>query len=241
MKILIEKDYESMSKAASEIFIEAVGAKPNIILGLATGSTPIGMYKEMIKCYKDHGLDFSNVRTFNLDEYVGLSDEHPSSYRYFMNNELFNHININKENICIPDGKAQDLGEYCKKYDEMITESGGIELLLLGIGEDGHIAFNEPAEFLSVGTNIAKLAESTIEINSRFFNSIEEVPNTAITMGMGSILKSKKIVLLASGANKAPVIKELLKGDKITPELPVSFLLLHPDVTVIVDEAAYNG
>lgn len=241
MKILIEKDYESMSKAGSKIFIEAIKNNPNIVLGLATGSTPIGMYKEIINCHKKDGLDFSNVRTFNLDEYVGLSGDHPSSYRYFMNNELFNHININQENISIPDGKAKDLNEYCKKYDEKIEEAGGIDLLVLGIGEDGHIAFNEPGEYLSVATNIAKLADSTIEVNSRFFDSVDEVPKTAITMGMGNILKSKKIVLLANGKNKAPVIKELLKGDKVTTNLPVSFLLLHPDVTVIIDEAAYNG
>lgn len=241
MKIVIEKDYESMSKTASEIFIEAIRARPNIVLGLATGSTPIGMYKEIIRCHKEDKLDFSNIKTFNLDEYVGLSQEHPSSYRYFMNDELFNHINIPKENIRIPDGKAQNLGEYCKEYDEMILEAGGIDLLLLGIGEDGHIAFNEAAEYLSVGTNIVKLAESTIQVNSRFFNSIEEVPKTAITMGMGAILKAREIVLLASGVKKASVIKELLKGDKVTSKLPVSFLLLHPNVTVIVDEAAYNG
>lgn len=241
MKILIEKDYESMSKAGSKIFIEAIKDNPNIVLGLATGSTPIGMYKEIIKSHKEEGLDFSNVRTFNLDEYVGLSGEHPSSYRYFMNNELFDHININEENISIPNGKAENLNEYCKSYDEKIELAGGIDLLVLGIGQDGHIAFNEPGEYLLVPTNIAKLAESTIQVNSRFFDSIDEVPKTAITMGMGNILKSKKIVLLANGKNKAPVIKELLKADKVTPNLPVSFLLLHPDVTVIIDEEAYNG
>ena len=241
MKILIEKDYESMSKVASEIFIKEIKEKPDIILGLATGSTPKGMYKEIIRYHKEEGLDFSKVRTFNLDEYVGLSHDHPSSYGYYMNSQLFNHINIHRENVYIPNGKAENLKECCKNYDKMISKFGGIDLLLLGIGEDGHIAFNEPADSLSVGTSIAKLAESTIEVNSRFFESIDEVPKTAITMGMGSILKSKKIVLLANGINKANVIKRLLSEDKVDPRLPVSFLLLHPNVTVIIDEEAYNG
>lgn len=240
MKILVEKDYEALSKVAGDIFINAVKDKPDIVLGLATGSTPIGMYKEMIKAHND-GLDFSKVKTFNLDEYVGLSNEHPSSYGYFMNNELFNHININKTNCHIPNGKSEDMKEYCKRYDEMIVEAGGIDIQVLGIGQNGHIAFNEPSDELSVGTNIANLTENTIEVNSRFFDSIEEVPTTAITMGMGSILKAKKIILLASGKNKAPVIKRLLNDNKVTTQLPVSFLLLHPDVTVIVDEEAYNG
>lgn len=241
MKIVVKKDYESMSKAASEIFIEAIKVKPDITLGLATGSTPKGMYKELIKVHKEEGLDFSKVKTFNLDEYVGLSHDHLSSYGYYMDNEFFNHINVDRRNIFIPDGKAKDVEKHCREYDEMIINAGGIDLLLLGIGVDGHIAFNEPADALSVKARIVRLAQSTIEVNSRFFNSIEEVPKTAITMGMGSILKSKKIVLLANGVNKSHVIKKLLKQDKVTPKLPVSFLLLHPDVTVIVDELAYNG
>lgn len=240
MKVLVEKDYEAMSKAAGRIFIEAVKNKPDISLGLATGSTPIGMYKEMIKAYND-GLDFSKIRTFNLDEYIGLSHEHPSSYGYFMNTELFNHINIDKRNCHVPDGKASHMDQYCKKYDEMIIEAGGIDIQVLGIGVNGHIAFNEPGDDLAVGTNIAYLTENTIEVNSRFFDSIEEVPTTAITMGMGSILKAKKIVLLASGKNKAQIIKRLLNDNKVTTMLPVSFLLLHPDVTVIVDEEAFYG
>lgn len=241
MKVLVKKDYEAMSKAAGEIFIQAIKDKPDIVLGLATGSTPIGMYKEMIRAHKEEGLDFSKVKTFNLDEYIGLSCEHPNSYSYFMNNELFNHININKENTNVPDGKAENVEEYCKRYDEMIIESGGIDIQVLGIGENGHIAFNEPDDALSVGTSVVKLTENTIEVNSRFFDSADEVPKSAITMGIGSILKARKIVLLASGKNKASVIKRLISDNKVTTQLPVSFLLLHPDVTVIVDEAAYNG
>lgn len=238
MKVLIEKDYESMSKVASEIFIEAIKEKPDIILGLATGCTPKGMYREIIKYHREKNLDFSKVRTFNLDEYIGLSHEHPNSYGYYMDQELFNHINIHRKNIHIPDGKAKNLDKYCKEYDQNIEKMGGIDLLLLGIGEDGHIAFNEPADYLSVGTSVVELEDSTIEVNSRFFNSISEVPRTAITMGMGSILKSKKIVLLANGVNKAPVVKRFLNENNADPKLPVSFLLLHPDVTVILDKEA---
>ena len=199
------------------------------------------MYKEMIRAYEEEGLDFSKVKTFNLDEYVGLSQEHPSSYAYFMDNELFKYININKENTHVPDGKAENIEGYCKRYDEMINEAGGIDIQVLGIGENGHIAFNEPDEALSAGTSVVKLTENTIEVNSRFFDSLEEVPKTAITMGMGSILRARKIILLASGEKKAPVIKRLLNDNKVTTMFPVSFLLLHPDVTIIVDEEAYNG
>lgn len=241
MKVIVKKDYEAMSKEAGKIFIEAISTKPDIILGLATGSTPIGLYKELIRAHKEEGLDFSKVKTFNLDEYVGLSHEHPSSYGYFMDNEFFKFININKENTHVPDGKTKDLEEYCNRYDEMIAEAGGIDIQVLGIGENGHIAFNEPDTSLCTKTNIAKLTENTIEVNSRFFDSLEEVPKTAITMGIGTILKAKKIVLLANGARKAPVIKRLLSENKVSTMLPVSFLLLHPDVTVIVDEEAYNG
>lgn len=241
VKIIIEKNYQAMSKAAAKIFIEAIKNKPDIVLGLATGSTPLGLYTEMINAYKTNELDFSKVTSFILDEYVGLSPENPSSYRHFIKEKLFNHINIPIENIFMPNGEAEDLDKYCKEYDEKIVSAGGIDLQLLGIGEDGHIAFNEPGDFFHVDTNIAKLAASTIEVNSRFFNSIEEVPTTAITVGMGPILKAKKVVLLASGKKKAAVIKQLINEKKVSTMLPVSFLLLHNDVTVIVDEDAYYG
>lgn len=241
MKIIVVKDYESMSKKAAQIFIEGIKNKPDIVLGLATGSTPIGMYQELIRAHREEGLDFSEVVTFNLDEYVGLSKEHPSSYGYFMDHELFNYINIHRENIHIPDGKAADPEAYCKKYDEMMVEAGGIDIQFLGVGENGHIAFNEPDESLPVNTSIIKLTDNTIEVNSRFFDSMDEVPKTTITMGMGSILKAKKIVFLANGKRKAPVIKRLLSEKRVDTMFPVSFLHLHPDVTVIVDEAAYNG
>lgn len=241
MNIIIEKNYEEMSSKAGEIFKKEIKENPEIILCLATGSTPIGLYKELIKGHKEEGLDFSRVRTFNLDEYVGLSPDHPSSYNYFMHDNLFNHINIKEENISIPNGLAEDMEAFCKSYDEEIEKSGGIDLLLLGIGEDGHIAFNEPDTYLKAGTNVTQLAESTIEVNSRFFDSIDQVPTTAVTMGMASIMKAKKIVLLANGPKKHDVIKKLLNCKTITTELPVSFLHLHRDVTVIVDEEAYRG
>lgn len=241
MRVIVKKDYESISKEAANIIKDEMVKNPNIVLGLATGSTPVGMYQELIRFHKEEGLDFSNVTTFNLDEYVGIDDDHPNSYHYFMKDVLFDHININMENTFVPDGKAEDPESYCREYDRLIEEKGGIDIQILGIGENGHIAFNEPDKKLNVGTSIVDLTQSTIEANSRFFDSIDEVPKTAITMGIGSIMKAKKIILLANGKKKAKVIKELLKGDKITTDLPASMLLLHPDVTVIVDEEAYNG
>ena len=241
MELIIEKDYDGLSKSAAKIVSEEIKSKLNTVLGLATGSTPVGLYKELIKLHKEDGLDFSKVTTFNLDEYVGIDKENPNSYHYFMKDNLFDHINIDPKNIFIPDGQAKDLEKYCKKYDELIEEKGGIDLQILGIGENGHIAFNEPDKKLNLNTSIVKLTESTIQANSRFFDSIDEVPKTAITMGIGSIMKAKKIILLANGKKKANVVKELLKADKITTELPASMLLLHPNFTIILDEEAYMG
>ncbi|NLY45397.1 MAG: glucosamine-6-phosphate deaminase [Tissierella sp.] len=240
MKLIVAKNYEELSKTAADIIKEEVIKKPNIVLGLATGSTPVGTYKNLIKFHEEEGLDFSKIKTFNLDEYVGLDGKHPSSYRYFMDENLFSKINIKMENTYVPDGKASDLENYCKEYDRSIEEAGGIDVQVLGIGSNGHIAFNEPSESLSIGTFIASLKETTIKDNSRFFNSIEEVPTTAISMGIGSILKAKKIILLANGKNKAEVIQQLLDKNVVSTNLPVSLLLLHPDFTIIVDEAAYK-
>ena len=199
MKVIVEKNYEDMSKTAANIMKKEIEKDPNIVLGLATGSTPEGMYKELIRLHKQEGLDFSNVTTFNLDEYVGIDEGHPNSYHYFMKYILFNHINISLENTYVPNGKTENLENYCKQYDKLIEEKGGIDLQILGIGKNGHIAFNEPDEELSVGTSIVNLTESTIEANSRFFDSIDEVPKTAITMGIGSIMKAKNIILLEIG------------------------------------------
>ncbi len=241
MKLIIEKNYDLLSKTAANIVKEEIEKKPNIILGLPTGSTPIGMYKELIRMHKEEGLDFSQVTTFNLDEYVGIDEENPNSYYYFMKDKFFNHINIDSKKTFIPDGKTKGLANYYKEYDELIKRKGGIDLQILGIGENGHIGFNEPDDELNIGTTIVHLSESTIEANSRFFDTIDQVPKKAITMGIGSIMKSKKIILLVSGINKRKIVNQLLKGNIITTKLPASMLLLHPDVIVIVDEEAYNN
>ena len=240
MKLIVEKNYENISRTAANIIADKVLAKPDIVLGLATGSTPIGTYKELIKMYKEGILDFSEVRSFNLDEYVGLDENNPYSYRYFMNENLFDHINIKKENIHVPDGKAENMDEYCKDYDRLIEKAGGIDVQILGIGENGHIAFIEPDTSLPIGTNVVELTEDTIVVNSRFFNSVDEVPRTAVSMGIGSILKAKSILLLANGRRKADAINSILECERISTEIPASFLLLHPDVTIIVDEEAYS-
>ncbi|OOM77084.1 glucosamine-6-phosphate deaminase [Clostridium sp. BL-8] len=235
MKLLVVKDYEEMSKVAAETFKEVINEKPEAILGLATGSTPVGLYKYLIEMNKNKEIDFSKIKTVNLDEYVGLGEENPQSYRYFMNENLFNHVNINKSNTFVPNGLAKDLNEETKNYDKRIDELGGIDLQILGIGSNGHIAFNEPDEFLISETHVTNLAQSTIEANSRFFNSIEEVPTKAISMGIGQIMKAKKILLLVKGEDKADAIKELLNG-KITTNNPATILKLHKDVIVIIDE-----
>ncbi len=235
MKLLVVKDYEEMSKVAAETFKEVINEKPEAILGLATGSTPVGLYKYLIEMNKNKEIDFSKIKTVNLDEYVGLGEENSQSYRYFMNENLFNHVNINKSNTFVPNGLAKDLNEETKNYDKRIDELGGIDLQILGIGSNGHIAFNEPDEFLISETHVTNLAQSTIEANSRFFNSIEEVPTKAISMGIGQIMKAKKILLLVKGEDKADAIKELLNG-KITTNNPATILKLHKDVIVIIDE-----
>lgn len=237
MRIIVEKNYEAMSKRAAEEIAKVVNNKPNCVLGLATGSTPEGLYKELISLNKEEKVDFSKVTSVNLDEYVGLSGEHPQSYRYFMNTNLFNHINIDKSRTFVPNGLAKDIEEECKRYDERINELGGIDIQLLGIGNNGHIGFNEPSEFLYMGTHLTGLAESTIEANSRFFDSMDEVPKKAITMGLGGIMKAKKILLIANGEKKAEIIAKLVEG-KISTQIPASILQVHHDVTIIVDEAA---
>ena len=239
MKVIVEDNYDMVSKKAAELINDEVNTNPNLVLGLATGSTPVGMYKELINKHKANGTNYSGVKTFNLDEYIGLDGDHPQSYRYFMNDSLFNHINIDPNNTFVPNGKAEDIEEVCKKYDEKIKEAGGIDIQILGIGQNGHIAFNEPADELNAYTSVVDLTESTINVNSRFFDSIDDVPKTAITMGIASILKAKKIILLASGENKKAVIKQLLENQVLTTEFPASMLLCHPDVTIIVDRDAY--
>ncbi|MDD4504589.1 MAG: glucosamine-6-phosphate deaminase [Clostridiaceae bacterium] len=241
MKLIIKKDYDELSKIAAEIILAEINKKPDMVLGLATGSTPIGTYKKLIDFYNEGKVDFSKVATFNLDEYYGLLPQDSQSYHYFMHKNLFSHINIKPENIHIPNGQAKDADEYVKEYDKTIENAGGIDLQILGIGANGHIAFNEPADELFVGTHLTGLTQSTIEANSRFFNSIDEVPKKAITMGIGSIIKAKKILLLANGKSKAKIIAQLLNNDTITTRIPASVLLLHNDTTLIIDKEASEG
>ncbi len=239
MKIILVKDYEEMSYLGSLRIAKEILENPNAVLGLATGSSPLGIYRRLIEMYKNEILDFSKITTINLDEYVGLNQQHQQSYRWFMNNYLFNHINIDINNTYLPNGMAKDLEEEGINYDQQIEQLGGIDLQLLGIGINGHIAFNEPAPELLVGTHVAKLSKSTIEANSRFFNNIEEVPTTALTMGLGQIMRAKQVLLIASGEQKAKALGGLLSG-KITTENPATMLQLHRDATVIADEEAYK-
>lgn len=237
MRLIVTKNYDEMSKVAAHEMAEDIKSNPEIVLGLATGGTPVGMYKELIRMYNEGELDFSRTTSINLDEYVGLSGEHDQSYRYFMNTNLFNHININKEKTFVPNGLAENVEEECKSYDARIQEMGGIDLQLLGLGANGHIGFNEPGESLSVGTHLTDLKESTIEANARFFDSIDDVPREAITMGLGGIMKAKKIMVIASGEGKAEVVEAMMSG-KITTEIPATMLQMHRDVVLIVDEDA---
>lgn len=237
MNIIISKDYDEMSKIAADMLVDLVNSKPNCVLGFATGSTPIGMYKKLIEYNKEKIIDFSNVTTFNLDEYLGLSGSHPQSYRYFMDNNLFNHININKDKTHVPNGICTDFNKEGDKYDKKILKSGGIDLQILGIGNNGHIGFNEPSDQLIMGTHVSNLSENTIKANSRFFNSIDEVPTQAITMGLGSIMKAKRIILLANGDSKANIVEKIV-NNKIDTQIPASLLQVHPNITIIVDRAA---
>lgn len=237
MRIIVVKDYNEMSAKAAQIVASQLTLNPSSILGLATGSTPEGMYKELIRMNKEGLIDFTDVRSFNLDEYKGLVPSHDQSYDYFMKDKFFNHINIDHANTRVPNGVAADFEEEGRSYDLEIEKAGGIDLQILGIGSNAHIAFNEPGPAFEVGTHVVKLTPETIEANSRFFENVADVPTEAITMGVGSIFKAKKIVLLASGAGKAQAILDTLKG-KVQPGTQSSILQLHPDVTLIIDEAA---
>ena len=228
--------YENLSRMAAGIICATVASKPNAILGLATGSSPLGTYQEMIASNKRGDVDFSNVTSVNLDEYAGLSGDHEQSYRYFMNKNLFSQINIKMENTYVPNGCAKDLAQEGKEYDAFIKQLGGIDVQLLGIGLDGHIGFNEPDDVFTAATHEVVLDPSTIEANARFFENEAEVPRTAITMGIMSIMQAKKIILIANGKNKKDIVEKAVYGP-ITPKVPASILQLHPDVTVIYTEA----
>ena len=240
MKTIICKTYEEISKVAAEEIAELVKAEPSCTLGLATGSTPIGMYSELIKKYEAGQLDFSAVTTFNLDEYYPIAKENDQSYDYFMHKNLFDRINVDAKNINIPDGSAADPEAECVRYEKKLEEHGAIDIQVLGIGQNGHIGFNEPGEFLYASTHITGLTESTISANARFFDSEDDVPKKALTMGMGTILKAKKILLLANGKSKHAAISALL-DDKISTDIPATLLKTHPNVILICDEEAYYG
>lgn len=237
MRILVCKDYNEMSQKAAQMILSQITLKPNCVLGLATGSTPIGMYQNLVKMYEAGMVDFSEVQTFNLDEYLELPLDNDQSYHYFMNEHLFNHVNIDKRNIHIPNGMADEIKEECRRYDESIEKAGGIDIQVLGIGNNAHIGFNEPTINFEKGTHIVELDESTRMANARFFDSIDDVPKKAITMGTGAIFKSRKIMLLASGVAKAEAIYNTVHG-KVLPEVPASILQFHNDIVLILDEGA---
>lgn len=237
MRIIYAKDYEELSKKAANFIAAQVIMKPDCVLGLATGSSPIGTYKCLIEKYNNGEVDFSKVRAVNLDEYCGLPKTNDQSYAYFMNDNLFKGINIDPANTNIPDGTNPDVEAECKRYDAVVKSLGGVDLQLLGIGNNGHIAFNEPADSFSLGTNCVNLTQSTIDANKRFFASADEVPKKAYTMGVGTIMSARKILMVANGEAKSDIICEMATG-KITPQVPASILQIHNDVTVICDEKA---
>lgn len=232
MNIIKVKDYDELSRRAAELIAAQVWNKPNCVLGLATGSTPIGTYKELVRMNKTGDLDFSGVTTVNLDEYVGLDGSNDQSYRYFMNSNLFDHINIDKNRTFVPNGMASDLAAEGARYDAFIESLGGTDIQLLGIGHDGHIGFNEPDDVFYKATHEVKLDERTIKANARFFANEDEVPKTAITMGMWAIMQARKILLIASGADKKDIVEKSFYGP-VTPTVPASILQCHKDVTVI--------
>ena len=237
MRLIRAKNYDDMSLKAANIIAAQVSLNPKSVLGLATGSTPIGTYRHLVEWYQKGELDFGKAVSINLDEYCGLSGEHPQSYRRFMQENLFDHISIKRENTIVPDGLAADIPAMCLAYERQIEDWGGVDIQLLGIGHDGHIGFNEPCDHFPVMTHEVKLTEMTREANKRFFTSINEVPTAAITMGIGTVMAAKKIVMIITGADKAEILHKVFFGP-VTPEVPGSILQFHHDVTLICDEAA---
>lgn len=235
MKITVCKDYDEMSRRAGEIIVRQMQKKPDSVLGFATGSTPIGLYQYLVKAYEEGKIDFSKITTFNLDEYIGLPPDHEQSYHYFMEENLFSKVNLPKEAIHFPAVEGELSG---KGYDKAIEDAGGIDIQILGIGRDGHMAFVEPGEKLSIFTGKYDLLPSTIEDNARFFKSREEVPTKAVTMGMGTIMRARKLLILANGEAKRDAVSQVMEGDHVSTLCPVTFALMHPDASLIVDEEA---
>jgi glucosamine-6-phosphate deaminase len=237
IQVKIVDDYAEISRFAAEEILAGWRKNPRIVLGLATGATPVGMYRELVKQYRENNLDFSGITTFNLDEYYPIAPEHPQSYRHFMQEQLFDHVNIKPEQTHIPNGAADDVEQECSRYEAALKASGGIDIQVLGIGENGHIGFNEPGTSFESGTHKVKLAESTIQANSRFFKDESQVPRYALTMGIRTIMASRKILLLASGERKAKAVAAMVQGP-VTEDVPASILQRHPDVLLIADKAA---
>ena len=237
MKVIVVSNKEEMGRTGAELIAERMKAKPHFVLGLATGSTPIPVYQDLIRRHKEEGLDFSTVITFNLDEYVGLPSDHDQSSRHFMNEQLFDHVNIDKKSTHVPNGQAQDVDAHCDEYECWMDDVGGVDVQVLGIGSNGHIGFDEPGSSLASRTRQVKLTDQTIQDNSRFFDKIEDVPTEAITMGIGTILDAESILLFASGENKTDALAASLEGP-ICAKVPASALQLHPDVTFVVTEDA---
>lgn len=239
MRIICAKDYHDVSRKAANIISAQVILKPDCVLGLATGSSPIGTYQQLIKWYEKGDLDFSQVRTVNLDEYVGLSVIHPQSYAYFMRHNLFDHVNIDIHNTNIPNGMDLDAERECSRYDQIIRGLGGVDLQLLGLGPNGHIGFNEPGDEFVKGTHRVELTDITVNANARFFESADQVPRSAYTMGILDIIQADRVVMVANGENKAQAVKDAFWGP-VTPRVPASILQLHADFTLVADEAALS-
>ena len=240
MRIIRTENYEELSRRAADLIAAQILVKPDCVLGLATGSTPEGTYKELVDRYEKGILDFSQVSSVNLDEYKGLSGDNDQSYRYFMNHHLFDHVNIYKTRTHVPNGLEPDSDKACADYNAQIQAMGGVDLQLLGIGGNGHIGFNEPCEEFIVETHCVDLTQSTIEANARFFASIDEVPKKAYTMGIGTIMRAKSVLLIVSGADKAETLAKVIAGP-VTPQVPASILQFHPNAVVVADEAALSG
>ena len=239
MRVYVAEDYTGMSRKAANILSAHVILNPSCVLGLATGSTPIGTYKQLIDWYNKGDLDFADVHTVNLDEYVGLSPEHDQSYRYFMQTNLFDHINIKRENTNVPNGLAEDLDAECARYNQVIRNLGGIDIQVLGMGHNGHIGFNEPGHAFELETHTVDLTQTTIDANARFFAFKDEVPRRAVTMGIKSIMQAKQILVVVSGADKADIVKAAFTGP-VTPAVPASILQMHPNVVLVGDKAALS-
>ena len=239
MKIYVSDDYKGMSRKAANIVSAQVILNPSCVLGLATGSTPIGMYKQLIDWYNKGDLDFSQVKSVNLDEYVGLAPTHDQSYRYFMQTNLFDHVNIDPANTNVPNGLASDPEAECERYNGVIRSMGGIDVQVLGMGHNGHIGFNEPGQAFELETHVVDLTERTIEANARFFASKDEVPKRAITMGIKSIMQARQILVVVSGEDKAEIVKKAFFGP-VVPQVPASILQMHPNVVLCGDKAALS-